>query len=339
MKKVLIAGGAGYIGCQLISRLLDLNYYVYCYDILIYGDNSLKQFSNYKNFEFIKGDIRDKDKLNNSIQNIDTVVNLAAIVGDKPCQSAPNSAYQINYKGNTNLAEISKKNKVKKYIFASTCSNYGASLNDEFLSETSALNPVSLYAETKIDSENKISQLADNDFKTVSLRFGTAYGKSFRTRFDLTVNSFCYEAFFQNKLIVFAPETWRPYVHVKDMANIIIKIIDNHDFKYNGEVMNAGFTNENYKKSEIIDFFLKKIPNLEVISVPIDDKRNYKVSFDKMYNLLGIKNEYNIYDAIEELITSFKDKSITSKDFHTNSLETITEFFKNKERYLTINNK
>ena len=153
MKKILIAGGAGYIGCQLINKLLELGYYVYCYDILIYGNASLKNFSNYKNFEFIKGDIRNADSIKNILKGIYCVVNLAAIVGDKPCQSAPNSAYQINYLGNTKLAEISKKCKVKKYIFSSTCSNYGANQDEEYLLETSKLNPVSLYAETKIDSE------------------------------------------------------------------------------------------------------------------------------------------------------------------------------------------
>ena len=337
MKKILVAGGAGYVGCQLISKLLDLGYYVYCYDILIYGDNSIKNFSNYKNFEFIKGDIREPQNIANILTSVDTVINLAAIVGDKPCQSAPNSAYQINFLGNKKLAEISKKSNVKKYIFASTCSNYGASLNDEYLSENSKLNPVSLYAESKIDSEKKLTEMSSNEFATVSLRFGTAYGKSFRTRFDLTINSFSYEAYYNNELIVFAPETWRPYVHIKDMANIIIKIINTNPSKYNGLILNAGFTNENYKKSDIIEFFLQKLPKLKVVSVPIDDKRNYKVSFEKINKIISLKNEHNIYDAIEELFESFKNNTITSKDYHTNSLDMITEFFRNKEKDLYIN--
>ena len=337
MKKILVAGGAGYVGCQLISKLLDLGYYVYCYDILIYGDNSIKNFSNYKNFEFIKGDIREPQNIANILTSVDTVINLAAIVGDKPCQSAPNSAYQINFLGNKKLAEISKKSNVKKYIFASTCSNYGASLNDEYLSENSKLNPVSLYADTKIDSEKKLTEMSSNEFATVSLRFGTAYGKSFRTRFDLTINSFSYEAYYNNELIVFAPETWRPYVHIKDMANIIIKIINTNPSKYNGLILNAGFTNENYKKSDIIEFFLQKLPKLKVVSVPIDDKRNYKVSFEKINKIISLKNEHNIYDAIEELFESFKNNTITSKDYHTNSLDMITEFFRNKEKDLYIN--
>ncbi len=336
MKKIFIAGGAGYVGCQLIEKLLEKGYYVYCYDILIYGESSIKNFSNYNNFEFIKGDIRKPEVIKNILKDVDSVVNLAAIVGDKPCQSAPNSAYQINYIGNTRLAELSKLCNVKKYIFSSTCSNYGVSPNEEYLLETSRLNPVSLYAETKIDSEKKLLELSSDNFATVSLRFGTAYGKSIRTRFDLTINSFCYEAFKHNKLIVFAPETWRPYVHVKDMANIVISIIETDSDKYNGQILNAGFTNENYKKSDIIDFFKNKILDLEVVSVPIEDRRNYKVSFEKLYNILKLKNEFDIYDAIDELLESFKSKIITEKDFHSNSLETITDFFKDKERSLSL---
>ena len=137
------------------------------------------------------------------LEDIDVVIHLAAIVGDKPCEAAPKSAYDINFSGTQILAEIAKKKKIKKFIFASTCSNYGVSDSDKFASEESILNPVSLYAETKIDSENFLKNLATENFKIITLRIATAYGASYRTRFDLTVNSFAYEAYKFNRLSVF----------------------------------------------------------------------------------------------------------------------------------------
>ena len=338
-KKIFIAGGAGYVGTALIDLALKKNYQVICYDMLIYSDDPIKQFNNYPNFKFIKGDVRDRSKLDKSIVGCDYVVNLAAIVGDKPCQVAPKSTYQINYLGNQFLLESSKKNRIKKFIFASTCSNYGISSSNLFADESSKLNPVSLYAEIKIDSEKLVKDFNDKSFCTTSLRFATAYGISNRTRFDLTVNSFAYEAYKDKKLMVFAGDTWRPYIHVYDMGHLILKIIESSDQKISGEVFNAGFTNENYTKEDIVNFFIEKMPSLEVNTVnSIEDPRNYKVSFKKIEKLFNIKNNYSIPLGIDELFDSFKSGKLTYNDYSTNSLDKITEFFNKKEESLYINN-
>ena len=338
-KKLFIAGGAGYIGSALIKHALLLDYHVICYDLLVYSDHPIIEFKKNNKFSFIKGDIRDKKLLNESLKGVDYVVNLAAIVGDKPCQAAPKSAYQINFIGNNYLLEIAKKNKVKKYVFASTCSNYGISDPNNYATEESLLNPVSLYAETKIDSEKILKEISDENFCTTSLRFGTAYGISNRTRFDLTINSFAYEAFSENKLVVFASNTWRPYIHVNDIVNITLKILDCNKKDINGEIFNAGFTNENYTKDHIVDIFLIKMSELKIIKIhTVEDFRNYRVSFKKIENLLKIQNLYNISLGIDDLLDSFKNKKLTYKDYSTNSLEKITEYFNNKEKSLIFNN-
>lgn len=149
LKKILVTGGCGYIGSGLMRRLLDKGHQVNCLDLLIYGNDAVKSILNNKNFKLIVGDIRDKKKLDQSMKNIDEVVHLAAIVGDKPCEAAPKAAYDINYNATKTVCEIAQENKVKKFIFASTCSNYGITPDDEFANEETQFNPVSLYAESK----------------------------------------------------------------------------------------------------------------------------------------------------------------------------------------------
>ena len=219
---ILVTGGAGYVGSTFIRDALASGYRVRCLDILIYGGKSITGFINHPAFEMIKGDIRNKNDVIKALEGVAAVVHLAAIVGDLPCQAAPRSAYQINFEGTQLLADIAKKNRISRLIFASTCSNYGVADTTKPADETSHLNPVSLYAETKIDCEKYLLDLSDDYFHPISLRFATAFGVSFRTRFDLLINSFAYEALTEKKLTVFAAKTWRPYIHVADMSNLIL---------------------------------------------------------------------------------------------------------------------
>ena len=337
-KTILVAGGAGYIGCELIKQAIEKDFNVICLDILLYGNKAIKNFSNNKKFKLVKGDIRDWKLIKDITKNVDYVVNLAAIVGDKPCEAAPASAYQINLKGNTILAEASKTNKVDKYIFASTCSNYGISDPNGFADENSFLNPVSLYAETKIDSEKNLQKIATNKFTTTSLRFATAYGLSRRTRFDLTVNSFAYEALFNNKITVFAQNTWRPYIHVKDMVLIIFGILNSKKELISGKILNAGFTNQNFKKIELVEMLKRLMPKLKVsVLNSVDDRRDYRVSFKNIEKLLKIKNSVNVENGFEEIISAFNKGHLSKEDYNSNNLETITKFFQDREKKLSYN--
>jgi len=334
-KKILITGGAGYVGSTLIRDALADGYHVRCLDHLVYGGKAIVGFMNHPNFEFIQGDIRDNNCLDKCLNDIDYVIHLAAIVGDKPCQVAPKSTYQINYYGTKLIAELSKKAKVKKFIFASTCSNYGISDPNIFADEDTTLNPVSLYAETKIDCERLLQELSDDKFAAVSLRFGTAYGVSFRTRFDLAVNSFAYEAWTNNEIVVFAADTWRPYIHVADMSLIIRNILLTEQKDVSGQIYNAGSTSQNYMKKEMVEMLVKKIPDLKTKYInTVDDRRDYRVSCNKLEKLIKFKPSKIVEDGFDELLRSFESGIIDEGDFEENNLDAITIFFKNNERIL-----
>ena len=335
LKKILVTGGCGYIGSGLMRRLLDKGHQVSCLDLLIYGNDAVKSILNNKNFKLIVGDIRDKKKVDQSMKNIDEVVHLAAIVGDKPCEAAPKAAYDINYNATKTVCEIAQENKVKKFIFASTCSNYGITPDDEFANEETQFNPVSLYAESKIDSENYLNSLSNNNLKTFCLRFATVYGISFRTRFDLTINSFAYEAYKTKKISVFASETWRPYIHVNDINNIILAIIEKKNLEENRYIFNAGFSKENFTKRQIVDQLVKLLPDLEVEYIPLsDDKRNYKVDFKKIESFLGLKNQFSVLMGFKEILEALASKKIDEKTFKNSNLGALIEFFKKNSKKL-----
>ena len=333
---MFIAGGAGYVGSKLIEFSLKKNFKVICYDNLVYGKDSLKKFLKDKNFIFINGDIRDKKKLSKTFElyKIDYVINLASIVGDKQCQTIPKTAYQVNFNGNKNLTEISKNKKVKKFVYASTCSNYGIVNPNEYANEDSQLSPVSLYAESKIDCEKYLLDQSNKNFSVTILRFATAYGVSNRTRFDLTINSFTYEAFKFKKLHIFAKETWRPFIHVDDMCLMILKVFDFKGPKLNGLVLNAGFTDNNFSKQSIIEKIKNNVKNLKIEYIDaIIDRRDYRVNCDKIFKILKIKKSKNINQGIKEILLNIKNKSIKESDIKQNLLDNnckiLQKFYKN----------
>jgi nucleoside-diphosphate-sugar epimerase len=332
----LIAGGAGYIGSTLVNFLLKKNHKVICLDNLVYGKKSIIPFLKKKNFIFIKQDIRDYKKVKKifSTYKIDYVVNLAAIVGDKQCKTISKTAYDTNFNGNTNLFNSAQECSVKKYIFASTCSNYGIAKSNGYVDEKSKLNPVSLYAESKIDSENFLLSQINKNLEILILRFATAFGVSFRTRFDLTLNSFTYEAIKNKKIEVFAKDTWRPYVHVKDIARIIYFAIINKK-KNNNIIFNAGFTKSNLTKEDLAKKIVNILPKTSLNFDPnITDLRTYKVSFRKLENTFNIKQKYSIDFGIKEILLNIKKKLLTENEIKNNYLDrncsNLLRFYKNE---------
>lgn len=310
MKKILITGAAGYIGSILTRQLIDRGYYVIGYDNLTFGGESLLSiFSNTK-FKFIKGDIRNLQNLREVLRNeLYGVIHLAAIVGDPACAKDPQTAKQVNWEASKNLFDICNNDtNIVRFIFASTCSNYGKMPGDIYLNENSPLNPVSLYAELKVKFEEYLltSKIREN-FIPTSLRFATAYGISPRMRFDLTVNEFMRDVTLGKELKIFGEQFWRPYCHVEDLARACIFALEAKEEKVNQNVFNVGETSENYTKKMIAEEILKIIPDAKISYVhKEEDPRDYKVDFSKIKNELGFFITKKVPDGLNEIYNLIK---------------------------------
>ncbi|MFW6275177.1 MAG: NAD-dependent epimerase/dehydratase family protein [bacterium] len=315
MKNVLVTGGAGYIGSILVRLLLAGDYKVRVLDSLLFGGESMLELLNNPKFDFIKGDIRNaKDRII-AMEGIDYVVNLAAIVGDPACKKHPVLAMQTNLEALKSLYIEANKNNIEKFIFASTCSNYGKSKNTEtFMTEESNLEPISLYAKTKVEAEKYLlSQAKTNKTKPTCLRFATVYGVSPRLRFDLTVNEFTKELALGRHLEIFGEQFWRPYCHVQDLARSVIHVLETDIEKVAYEVFNVGDTNENYTKKMLAEEMEKQIPDAKIIYVKKDeDPRDYKVSFEKIKEKLNFQITKKVPDGIAQV------KKVISMGFLSN---------------------
>ena len=317
MEKVLVTGGAGYIGSIVCRLLLREGYFVRVLDNLRYGGETLVHLLNDDNFEFIKGDVREINDLKNAVKEIDHVVHMAAIVGDPACKKEPELAKQTNFISTKELYSIANAAGVKKFLFASTCSNYGKMEDpDGYVNEDSKLAPVSLYAETKVESERfLLNQDQQNICKPTCLRFSTVYGLSPRIRFDLTVNEFTKEIALGRELVVFGEQFWRPYCHVQDLARSVLYVIANKKGITNFNVYNVGETSENYQKQMIVEKIQKQIPEAKIKYVEKnEDPRDYKVSFEKIKNDLGFQITKKVPDGIAQIKKIIEDKFISDPD-------------------------
>ena len=307
MKNILVTGGAGYVGSGLLKELLSNGYKVTCIDNLMFGGESLLDIWYNQNFTFINCDINNIKKLNDifSQNNFDAVIHLAAIVGDPACKLYSDLAKKTNWDSSKWLIEKSKSSGVSKFIFASTCSNYGKMDDPEaYVDENSKLSPVSLYAELKVKFEQYMLNEIDkkDDFSPTSLRFSTVYGLSSRMRFDLTVNEFTKDLALGKELIIFGEQFWRPYCHVKDFSNAFITVLNSPKEKVAYNVFNVGDTKENYTKKMIVDEIKKIIPNSKIKYVAKnDDPRDYRVNCDKIKKELGFKISMTVPDGIKEI--------------------------------------
>jgi len=316
-KRILVTGGAGYIGSVLTRQLLEKGYTVRVLDSLMYGGEPIIDLMNYPNFEFVKGDVRNEDDVRIAVQNVDCVAHLAAIVGDPACARNPELARSTNLEGSKLLYNMANEAGATKFVFASTCSNYGK-MDDpnEFVHEDSKLAPVSLYAETKVATEQYLlSQPSGNTCKPTCLRFSTVYGLSLRPRFDLTVNEFAKELTMGRELTVFGEQFWRPYCHVFDLARSVVSVIEAPAETVSFEVFNVGDTSENYQKKMIIDEVKKVLPDSKITYVQKnEDPRDYRVSFEKIKNKLGFKLMFTVPDGVRQIKKVLEDGFILNPD-------------------------
>ncbi len=312
-KKVLVTGAAGYIGSVLTRQLLDQGYTVRGFDRLLFGGEALIGIFNHPHFEFVNGDIRNTEQLAKALEDVDYVVHLAAIVGDPACAKQPELAKQTNWEASKVLFELSQEKKVQRFVFASTCSNYGKMAGDDYVTEDSPLRPVSLYAELKVKFEQFIlNSKTREDFVPTALRFATVYGISPRMRFDLTVNEFVRDLFFGKELEVFGEQFWRPYCHVEDLARSCVVVLESDKNKVDHNVFNVGNTNENYTKKMIVEEILKVLPEAKIKYVhKEEDPRDYRVSFEKIKRTLGYTTTKTVPQGIQELVSLLQSKLLT----------------------------
>lgn len=312
--KVLVTGGAGYIGSVLVRQLLNKGHQVRAIDSLKFGGDALYDVMLHPNFEFMKGDIRNAEDVDRALKGMEAVAHLAAIVGDPACKKFSEEANQTNWDGAVLLFNKAEAAGIKRFVFASTCSNYGKMPNpDSFVTETSELRPVSLYAELKVKFENYILEERKNSkMCATSLRFSTVYGFSPRIRFDLTVNEFTRNATINGEQEIWGAQFWRPYCHVEDLARAVILVLESAEDKVKSEVFNVGNTDENYNKGMIIEEVCKVVPNVKVNYVEMnEDPRDYRVNFDKIKNQLGYSITKTVPDGVKEIYSLLKTGIVT----------------------------
>lgn len=313
-RHILITGGAGYIGSLLTSELLRANYRVTVLDSLLFGGESLVPFLYHPNFHFIKSDVTEpravKDSVKDGWQKPVAIVHLAAIVGFPACQAVGRQvAWRYNVEATKLVLEQAADLGVERFVFASTYSNYGFSPDGKPVTEESSLHPQSLYAETKVASEEFLLGQRDASCAPLVFRFATLYGLSPRTRFDLIVNQFVLEAFTKRELIIYQRGYSRSFVHIRDVVRGLIMGLEAKRSKICGEVFNLGTDAGNYSKDDIVQLVLKRMPETIVEYKDLTfggDMRDITVSFAKIKNVLGFETTLDVDDGIRELLFALK---------------------------------
>ena len=311
MKKVLITGGAGYLGSVLTEVLLNKGYQVTVLDNLIYKQTSVAPFSYNKNFKFILGDVTIESTLKPLVELHDVIIPLAAIVGMPACKANPEMTVKVNYEQVKNITEWMTKE--QKLVIPNTNSQYGSS--SEIITEDSPFKPLSLYAETKCDAEKAVLDSGNG----IVLRLATVFGMSYRMRMDLLVQDFVYKALNDGYLVLFESHFIRNYIHIRDVANTFLFMIENYD-KCNNNAFNVGLSSANCTKLELAETIQKYVSDLVIVENNFKqdfDQRNYIVSNKKLESQ-GWFPIFTLEEGIEELIqgyqliTKFKNKDFTN---------------------------
>ena len=296
MKKILVTGGAGYIGSVLVPELLKEGHQVCVYDSLLFGGNGLLPHFRNPNFSFIKGDIRDTKNLEKAMNGQHIIIHLAAIVGYPACSRNRELTLEVNLDATKRMVDLVKENQY--VLFGSTGSNYGAV--KDICTEQTPLNPLSLYGETKTEAEQYIM----NNCNATAYRFATAFGSSPRLRLDLLVNDFACKAIRDKYIVVYESHFMRTFIHVYDIARSFIHAINNESIM-KGEVYNVGSDKMNCSKKQICNLIKDKVDYyLHLADFGEDaDKRNYIVSYEKIKKT-NFDTTISLEEGIDELTKS-----------------------------------
>ena len=304
LKKILVTGGAGYVGSVLVPKLLRANYGVRVLDLYIYGEHVLDSVKNHPNLEEIKGDIRDIKLLEEIMPGCDSVLHLACISNDPSFELDPDLGKSINYDAFRPLVKISKDNGINRFIYASSSSVYGVK-KEENVTEELSLEPLTDYSKYKALCEEILNQYQTPEFTTVIVRPATVCGYSPRLRLDLTVNILTNHAVNLGKITVFGGGQKRPNIHIEDITDLYIDLLSRPNDLVAAKVWNAGY--ENHRVREIAEIIRQVVDKegVEITTTPTDDHRSYHISSDKIKRDLGFVPKHTIEDAVRDLVNAF----------------------------------
>jgi len=308
-RRVLVVGGGGYLGSVLTQKLLAGGFRVRILDSFIYGRRSLELLTDDPNLDIVEGDLRNIHTCVSSLAETDAVVLLAAIVGDPASKARPTETIETNVLATQALASACKLHHVNRFLYASTCSVYG--MGGSLLDEDAPLNPVSLYARTKIESENIILGMGDEYFSPTILRMGTLYGYSPRMRFDLVVNTMSMKSFIDRRIQVYGGSQWRPLLGVEDAAEVYVRCLEANLQDVGNQIFNVGSDDQNYQ----IDMVAEIIGNA-LGGIPISrdnsnlDARDYRVSFSKLEGMLGFAPQQTVDNAARTILEKLQSGAI-----------------------------
>ena len=313
VRRVLVVGGAGFIGSVLVRLLLDQGYAVSVLDSFLYGAEPLKAIQHQKRLTVFTGDTQHIEDVTNALQGADAVVHLAELVGDPACAFDPQTSQQINYLATQQLAALCRHFQINRLIYMSSCSVYGVSKNSGCV-ETSPLAPVSLYAKMKVGAERVLLSMQDDNFAPTILRLATVYGASPRPRFDLVVNLLTAKALIEKEIPIFGGSQWRPHVHVADVARAIVTVLEAPLAHVKGEIFNVGSNDQNQTILTIGRNIKKHVPAAALkIKKTHTDRRDYRVDFSKIRRRLGFRAAKTIDDGIKEIIQLLQSGAV--KDY------------------------
>ena len=311
MKTILITGGSGYLGTLLVAKLIKKNYKIINLDPILYFSSSTYQ-KRHKNIRNFIGVTEDKYILNEIFNNnkIYAVIHLSGVSNDPTAVLDPVLTDRSNILATKLLVEKAKKNNVKKFLFASSCSVYGFTGEKKIVNEYSKLNPLSEYSKSKVKGEKIVLKERNKDFIVNCLRMGTLYGPSPRMRFDLALNVMVGSAIQKNEIIINGGDQWRPFLHVDDAAEAFVRLLENKNKKLNGKIYNVGLNSENFQIKDLAFIVKKYIPQSKIKFTKNIDNRSYKANFDKIKKDLKWQPKKNIKDGALSVIKLFKTGKI-----------------------------
>ncbi len=314
--RILVTGHRGYVGSVMVPMLLAEGLDVVGLDIDLYRHSTFGDEAQILPIPEIMKDVRDVEV--RDLEGIDAIFHLAALSNDPLGDLNADLTYEINYRASVRLAEAAKQAGVSRFVFASSCSNYGAAASEAFLTETASVNPVTAYGRSKVASEEGISMLAEGDFTPTFLRFATAYGYSPRLRFDIVVNNLMAWAFTTRQVLMKSDgRAWRPLIHVSDMTRAFLTVLRAPSALVHNQVFNVGSTTENYTVRQVAELVRKTVPGSEVAfgEGANADARNYRVDFHKIATMLDFKPQWTVERGCAELYEAYNHIGITLEDF------------------------